>query len=529
MATWYRTGAVSVTNGSATVTGVDTLWSTQIKQGDVFTLNATNWYEVDVVNSNTSITLKSAYQGTTQSAQTYAIIRNFTNTTNADLAASLAALLTKWHNREDELVDWLTLTGTVTLTKTDNTTVDVKTPTQIQNEWIGKVTKALTNIDVTLTAGEAGNAFLFFTGTLTGNVNVIVPTSQSHVWLIQNNCTGAFTVTVKTAAGTGVVVDQGIRYCLYCDGTNVVSGATNAVGTAQTNTPTNSMLGTAAYTNIESLTNNVFTPTATQSTAFTVHSGMWGQTVAVSGTTTVTLPAASTMLSGFNVRISNTGTSTLTIARTGADTIDGSSLNISVGRGMEVEFYVNSSTDWRTTKAPQFGWKDITSWIHTNAAGAGDPSWTTYRDGIHGYSFSATVLQEVETVFHLPHDYAPGTSIYFHTHWTTNSATVGNDVRWGFEYTIAKGHNQASNGDFAATSTVYVAQSVTAQYRHMVAETTAISSAALEPDALILMRVFRDAANGADTYTQPAFLLAVDIHYQADRYSTPNKVPNFYL
>jgi len=37
-----------------------------------------------------------------------------------------------------------------------------------------------------------------------------------------NNTTGAFTVAVKTAAGTGVVVPPGQRAVVYCDGTNVL-------------------------------------------------------------------------------------------------------------------------------------------------------------------------------------------------------------------------------------------------------------------------------------------------------------------
>lgn len=530
MATWYRTGTVSVTNGSTTVTGVDTLWSTQIKQGDVFTIDAQKWYEVDVVTSNTSITLKSAYTGTTASAQSYAIIRNFTNTTNADLAASLAALLTKWHNREDELVSWLTNTGTVTLTKTNNTTVSVKTPTQIQNEWIGSVTKSLTNADVTLTSTEAGNAFLYTSGTLTANVNLIVPTSQSHVWFVQNNCTGSYTVTVKTSAGTGVVIEQGRRYCLYCDGTNVVSASTNATGTGVTDTPTNAMLGTAAYTNLESLVPNIPVKTSTVSSAYTVTVADWGQVVPVSGTVTVTLPDVSTMPAGFNVTISNAGTGVVTVARTGTNVIDGLTSFV-LGRGMNTTFYVlDSTTNWRTIKAAQFGWRDLTAELSVKGTmGSGvDPTYEAFRGGVYGYSFSPTTAQSAIATFHIQHDYAVGTPIYLHVHWASNTSNVTGAVRWGFEYTIAKGHSQSTDSDFAAPSIVYVEQTATAQYRHNIAETASISSSLLEPDSLVLVRIFRDAAHANDTYTDKAFAFTADIHYQTDRFCTPNKSPTFY-
>jgi hypothetical protein len=64
-----------------------------------------------------------------------------------------------------------------------------------------------------------------FTGALTGAVNVIVPTTIQQYW-VDNETTGAFTLTIKTAGGTGVAVGQGARNILYCDGTNVVAAVT---------------------------------------------------------------------------------------------------------------------------------------------------------------------------------------------------------------------------------------------------------------------------------------------------------------
>lgn len=70
-----------------------------------------------------------------------------------------------------------------------------------------------------------------FTGVLTGNRNIIVPTTVQQYW-VTNATTGAFTLTVKTAAGTGIVVPQGQALILYCDGTNVVLGQTpNTIST----------------------------------------------------------------------------------------------------------------------------------------------------------------------------------------------------------------------------------------------------------------------------------------------------------
>ncbi len=103
---WYREGTVSVTNGSKNVAGVDTLWETQISEGDLFTLDGNHFYEVETVTSNTALVLKTAYQESTASAQSYAIIRNFTSSVNAKLAARLSDLLNRWHTREDEWYAW---------------------------------------------------------------------------------------------------------------------------------------------------------------------------------------------------------------------------------------------------------------------------------------------------------------------------------------------------------------------------------------------------------------------------------------
>lgn len=92
---------------------------------------------------------------------------------------------------------------------------------------IGRLSKSVAgSSDVTLTAAEAHNEILELTGALSGNINVIVP-SVADQWTVFNNTSGAFTLTVKTSAGTGVAVKQGKRTLLYGDGTNVVGALGN--------------------------------------------------------------------------------------------------------------------------------------------------------------------------------------------------------------------------------------------------------------------------------------------------------------
>jgi hypothetical protein len=82
----------------------------------------------------------------------------------------------------------------------------------------------------TLSVAEQNRISYKFTGTLTGNVDVIVPPTVQQYW-VDNSTAGAFSMTVKTASGSGYAVPQGARAILYCDGTSVVNAATAGIAT----------------------------------------------------------------------------------------------------------------------------------------------------------------------------------------------------------------------------------------------------------------------------------------------------------
>lgn len=102
----------------------------------------------------------------------------------------------------------------------------------------GVTTKSVTGVTATpvvLTASEYRNLILNFTGTLTANVTYQIPSGVGGEWIVSNNTTGAFTLTIdNVAAGASVVVPQGFRQTVYSDGTNVYgvqgSGAVTSVG-----------------------------------------------------------------------------------------------------------------------------------------------------------------------------------------------------------------------------------------------------------------------------------------------------------
>lgn len=82
--------------------------------------------------------------------------------------------------------------------------------------------------NVTETSAQAQNIIQQFTGALTGNINVIVPTTV-QLYFVNNGTTGAFSLTMKTSGGTGITIPQNTSAILYCDGTNVVNAFTASV------------------------------------------------------------------------------------------------------------------------------------------------------------------------------------------------------------------------------------------------------------------------------------------------------------
>lgn len=101
---------------------------------------------------------------------------------------------------------------------------------QLLEDAISKrVPLTLTSSDITLTAlnyvsDQARSLCLACSGVLSANVNVIVP-AVPKMYLVSNDTTGSYTLTVKTSAGTGIVVEQGALVVVFCDGTNVVGVA----------------------------------------------------------------------------------------------------------------------------------------------------------------------------------------------------------------------------------------------------------------------------------------------------------------
>lgn len=246
----------------------------------------------------------------------------------------------------------------VTTTDTAGTSnTNIASTAFVQAATSGTLYKAITGNAATLTAAEASNVYLAFTGTLTANATVTFPNSQ-RVYLVANYCTGNFTLTLQVAgAAAKHAVPTGKRMLVLADSSGVYPSEDYILGVAQggTGTATSTGSGDVVLSVSPAMTGEPTVPTAatatnnTQiaSTAFVqaVNSADTGssatavtlktaRTFAITGGATA---AAQTFNGGANVvlnvtaldmSVANAGTLAVARGGTGTTTATGSGANV---------------------------------------------------------------------------------------------------------------------------------------------------------------------------------------------------------
>ena len=80
---------------------------------------------------------------------------------------------------------------------------------------------SVTGGTVTLSGAQLNRIAYKFVGTLTSNCIIVVPATVQQYW-INNATSGAFTLNIKTSAGTPTPVNQGAKGIYYCDGSSII-------------------------------------------------------------------------------------------------------------------------------------------------------------------------------------------------------------------------------------------------------------------------------------------------------------------
>lgn len=176
--------------------------------------------------------------------------------------------------------------------------------------------------------------------------------------------------------------------------------------------------------------------------------------------------------------------------------------------------------------SPAFGYRDITADIVLRGIGT-DPTWSQI-DATVFYGYKFIIGKKAYLVFHVPHDYVPGSDIFIHVHFLTNYVGVNKDqpVKWQFTTAFAKGYNRGAFN--LGSPNVTTAEATPTQlYDHCIAENGAITLTDLEVDSLIMVELERITNGGTDN-TDDVFVLTADVHYMSNDLATKDKNYPFY-
>ncbi len=190
------------------------------------------------------------------------------------------------------------------------------------------------------------------------------------------------------------------------------------------------------------------------------------------------------------------------------------------------------------TTTPTYPYRDITGVMKT--AGGASPTLSTFIGGsVRVYSFTTGDRCDID--FHIPHDYAPGTDLYIHYHWSHNGTSISGNIVATIAYTYAKGHNQTIFSTEKTQTFTYNTTNIatTPRYVHRLEElqlstpggsATLLDTSLIEPDGVIsvdfTMTTRPTIAGGAPN---DPFVFFIDLHYQSTGIGTKQKTPNFYV
>ena len=183
----YTTGTVAMTNGSTTVTGTDTVWTSAMVGRKIRFGSDNAYYRISAVGGTTSLTLEVPYQGTTDTDATYSIYKD-----EYRLPADL-----------DVYKVMRQIENSVAMEGVESSAFDIYEPTpQSQGSPSFEILVG-TKLDT------------YTTGTISGSINTSTLTGVSTVWTSVEGLGKGSRITINTTVYTVKSVDSDTQITLY--------------------------------------------------------------------------------------------------------------------------------------------------------------------------------------------------------------------------------------------------------------------------------------------------------------------------
>ena len=350
---------------------------------------------------------------------------------------------------------------------------------------------ATTGATLTVSNGAVSNgknAVLQLTGTITTNVNVVVPVVEK-VYIVDNATSGAYSVTVKTSSGSGVVwaaADKGTKM-VYGDGTNIVD---------------------TAFTELSS----DFSP------QLSADLDTNGQNIIIDNTKSINDENGNEQ-----VKFATTGSAVNEVSVTNAASSNGPTLS-ATGGDTNIDLNLNpkgSGVLKSATAALKIAGKE-TMWVPasamyattTNPAEANQVETTALRPDLKVFDFAAAADDFVQFSVAFPKSWNEGT-ITYQCFWTPSTTNTG-DCIFGLQG-VSCGDSDTIDVAYGTAINVTDAGIGTVNDQQVSAESSAVTIAGSPAvDQQTYFQFFRDANAGGDTFTGVARLLGIKIFFTTD-------------
>jgi hypothetical protein len=358
----------------------------------------------------------------------------------------------------------------------------------------GYTTQAVTDgadTDLSVTDGGTGatlaHRVIELTGALTGARNVTIPIDVQQMYAVKNSTTGTQAVTFKYVSGTGTSV-------------TFAGGDTSTkfiYGTGSGSNPNIVDLGMVNLTGTQTLTNKTLT------------SPVIGTKISdTNGNELVNLTATSSAVNEFTIANAATGDGPV-LSATGETNVD---ININpkgsgvLKSGTAAVKVAGLETIWIPAQAMYA--------TTTNGADAQQIETTATRPDIKVLDFDAGTAEYAQFAVAMPKSWNLGT-VTFQAWWTPSNTNTGNCI-FGLQG-VSCSDSDTADVVFGTAQEVTDAGIGTVEDVQVTGTSSAMTIAGSPADNdMTFFQVYRDAADGSDTFTGDARLIGIKMYYTTD-------------
>ena len=342
------------------------------------------------------------------------------------------------------------------------------------------------------TGATLAHRVIDLTGALTGARNVTIPIDVQQLYAVKNSTTGSQAVTFKYVTGTG----SSITFTGGDTSTKLIYG----VGSGSN--PNMVDLGMVTTAGTQTLTNKTLTSPIIGTSILDTNSNQLALLTATSSAVNeITLANAAT---GNNPTISATG--------------DDSNIGISFAtKGTGV---IKAEDAGGTVSAVKIAGKE-TMWVPasamygatTNGADAQQVETTATRPDMNVLDFDPSTAEYAQFSVGFPKSWNAGT-VTFQVYWTPSTTNTGNCI-FGLQG-VSCGDSDTIDVAYGTAAEVTDAGIGTVEDQQITSESGAVTIAAAGDGEQTYFQLYRDAADGSDTFTGDARVLGIRLFFTTD-------------